>query len=256
MQNEKEKKNDKKKKIINRFLTSLHHFEMFPENVAQERRRLGHEPFASHVAQVPALPGVQRLVVAARRRYQLVVRFVVVLQVLVRGRVQVVVVVAARRRLAAAVVVGAADAAATASHAIPDHLTAAAHDRGRGVLGRAGGRGELLELRSAANDPAEQRRGRWLGHGELAVSPPEPVRGLRFRPESGICGANGYRKRTVNINISMKKKNRKASRRRCMFTFPMNTHTLNNNACIYAIDTYKYFFVKSVRLNASKVFYT
>lgn len=119
---------------------------MFPEDVAQKRRRLGHETFASHIAQVSALPGVQRSVTAARRRHQLVVRFVVQVQVLVR--VVVVVVVAAARRLASAVAVAAAaEAAATASDAFPDHLTAAAHDRGVGT-----GRGEFLELRRAAHD--------------------------------------------------------------------------------------------------------
>lgn len=171
---------------------------MFPENVAQKRRCFGHEPFATHVAQVSSLPGVQRLV-AARRRYQLVEWLVVVvvllqvLAVLVRVHVVVAVIVVAAGRRLAAVVVGAAETAATAADAIPDHLCAAAHDRGGGGGGRrrgvatSTGRGELLELRSAADDPAQQRRGRWLGHGELAVSPPEPVRGLRFRPESGIC---------------------------------------------------------------------
>lgn len=156
---------------------------MFPEDVAQKRRRLGHETFASHIAQVSALPGVQRSVTAARRRrHQLVVRFVVVvLQVLVR--VVVVVVVAAARRLASAVAVAAApEAAATASHAFPDHLAAAAHDRGVGA-----GRGEFLELRRAAHDATQQRRRRRFGYRELAVSPPEPMSGLRLGPQSGIC---------------------------------------------------------------------
>lgn len=177
---------------------------MLPENVAQERRRFGHEPFASHVAQVLSLPGVQWLV-AARRRYHLVVRFVVgavvdivvivvdVLHVLVH----VTVVVAACRRLVPAVVVGAADTAAAATDAIANYLTAAAHDRGCGV--RAG-RGKLLKLRSAADDPAQQRRGRWLGYGELTVGPPEPVRGLRFRPKSRIYGKGREKQRTTIIN--------------------------------------------------------
>lgn len=149
---------------------------MFPEDVAQERRRLGHESLASHIAQVSALPGVQRSV-AARRRHQFVVRLVVVVQVLVRV-VVVVVVVAAPRRLAAAVAVAAAaETAAAAADALPDHLTAAAHNRRVGT-----GRGELLELRSAAHYAAQQRRGRWFGYRKLAVSPPEPMCGLRLCP--------------------------------------------------------------------------
>lgn len=135
-------------KHISKPLTPLHHFEMFPEDVAQERRRLGHESLASHIAQVSALTGVQRSV-AARRRHQFVVRLVVVVQVLVR--IVVVVVVAAPRRLAATVAVAAAaETAAAAADALPDHLTAAAHDRGVGT-----GRGELLELRCAAHYAAQ-----------------------------------------------------------------------------------------------------
>jgi len=154
---------------------------MFPEDVAQKRRRLGHETFASHIAQVSALPGVQRSVTAARRRHQLLERFVVaVVQLLVR--IIVVVIVAAARRLAATVAVAAAaEAAATAPDAFPDHLTAAAHDRGVGT-----GRGEFLELRRAAHNATQQRRRRRFGYRELAVSPPEPMRGLRLSPQPGI----------------------------------------------------------------------
>lgn len=130
-------------------LTFLHHFEMFPEDVTQERWRLGHESFASHIAQVSALPGVQRSV-AARRRYQFVVRFVVVVQVLVRVIVVVVVVAAARRLAAAVAVAAAAETATAAADAFPDHLTAAAHDRGVGT-----GRGEFLELKCATHDASQ-----------------------------------------------------------------------------------------------------
>lgn len=132
---------------LNESLTPLHHLEVFPEDVAQKRRRFGHKPFAAHVAQMPSFPGVQRLV-GARRRYHVVVVVDGIdpadsAAVLVHVHVPVVVVVVlvtARWRFT---VVGTAEPAATAPDGpIPGRLTAAApHDRRVRT-----GRGKLLEL--------------------------------------------------------------------------------------------------------------